>query len=84
MVLALGAVFCTVAGYFARAADDGRRRAPGRAPLSFGQLHAVSAAFYVVKAAAGAGAGAGAAARRRPVRSPACLLDAGRRAAWRA
>ena len=48
MVLALGALFCTVAGYFAiqplmRAAKA------GQGAFSFGQLHAASAAFYVIK-----------------------------------
>ena len=48
MVLALGAVFCTVAGYFALQPMMAAARA-GQGPLSFGQLHAVSAAFYGVK-----------------------------------
>jgi len=48
MVLALGAVFCTVAGYFALQPMMVAARA-GQGPLSFGQLHAVSAAFYGVK-----------------------------------
>lgn len=48
MVLALGAVFCTVAGYFALQPMMAAARA-GVGPLSFGQLHAVSAAFYAVK-----------------------------------
>jgi hypothetical protein len=48
MVLALGAVFCTVAGYFALQPMMAAARA-GEGPLSFGQLHAVSAAFYGVK-----------------------------------
>lgn len=50
MVLALGAVFCTVAGYFAVQPMMPAAR-EGQGVLSFGQLHAVSAAFYVVKAA---------------------------------
>jgi hypothetical protein len=50
MVLALGAIFCTVAGYFALQPMMAAARS-GQGPLSFGQLHAVSAAFYVVKTA---------------------------------
>ena len=46
--LALGAIFCTVAGYFALQPMMAAARA-GQGALSFGQLHAVSAAFYVVK-----------------------------------
>lgn len=48
MVLALGALFCTVAGYFALQPLMGPARA-GQGPLSFGQLHALSAAFYLAK-----------------------------------
>jgi Domain of unknown function (DUF4149) len=48
MVLALGAVFCTVAGYFAVQPMMAAARA-GQGTLSFGQLHAVSAAFYGLK-----------------------------------
>ena len=48
MMLALGAVFCTVAGYFAVQPLMPAARA-GDGLLSFGQLHATSAAFYVVK-----------------------------------
>ena len=48
MVLALGAVFCTVAGYFSVQPQMAAARA-GQGLLSFGQLHAVSAAFYLVK-----------------------------------
>ena len=48
MVLALGAVFCTVAGYFAVQPMMAAARA-GQGALSFGQLHAVSATFYGVK-----------------------------------
>jgi len=48
MALALGTVFCTVAGYFAVQPLMDAARA-GQGALSFGQLHAVSAAFYVVK-----------------------------------
>ena len=48
MVLALGAVFCTVAGYFAVQPMMPAARL-GQGPLSFGQLHLVSAVFYVLK-----------------------------------
>ena len=48
MVLALGALFCTVAGYFALQPMMAAARA-GQGPLSFGQLHAVSAVFYGLK-----------------------------------
>ncbi len=48
MVLALGALFCTVAGYFGLLPMMQAARA-GQGALSFGQLHAVSAAFYAVK-----------------------------------
>jgi hypothetical protein len=48
MVLALGAVFCTVAGYFAVQPQMEAARA-GQGLLSFGQLHAVSAALFLVK-----------------------------------
>ena len=46
--LALGALFCTVAGYFAVQPMMAAARA-GSGPLSFGQLHAVSATFYALK-----------------------------------
>jgi Domain of unknown function (DUF4149) len=49
MALAAGALFCTVAGYFAVQPMMPLARA-GQGVLSFGQLHAVSAAFFVVKA----------------------------------
>ncbi len=48
MALALGALFCTVAGYFAVQPMMVAARA-GQGALSFGQLHAVSAGFFVVK-----------------------------------
>jgi len=48
MLLVLGAVFCTVAGYFALQPLMPAARA-GQGPLSFGQLHAVSSAFYAAK-----------------------------------
>jgi hypothetical protein len=50
MGLALGALFCTVAGYFAVPPMRDAARA-GQGALSFGQLHAISAAFYGVKLA---------------------------------
>lgn len=49
MALAVGTLFCTIAGYFALQPMMDAARA-GQGPLSFGQLHAVSAAFFVVKA----------------------------------
>lgn len=49
MLLAIGTLFCTIAGYFALQPMMAAARA-GQGPLSFGQLHAVSAAFFVVKA----------------------------------
>lgn len=48
MVLALVALFCTVAGYFGLQPMMAAARS-GQGALSFGQLHAVSAAFYAVK-----------------------------------
>jgi hypothetical protein len=48
MLLAAGALFCTVAGHFGVLPLMQAARA-GQGALSFGQLHAVSAAFYVVK-----------------------------------
>ncbi len=48
IVLCLGTLFCTVAGYFALQPLMAAARA-GQGPLSFGQLHALSAAFYIVK-----------------------------------
>jgi hypothetical protein len=48
MVLALGAVFCTVAGYFGVQPLMPAARL-GQGALSFGQLHAVSAGFYLLK-----------------------------------
>jgi hypothetical protein len=50
MVLVLGALFCTVAGYFALQPMMVAARA-GQGSLSFGQLHAISAGFYVLKTA---------------------------------
>lgn len=48
MVLALAALFCTVAGYFALQPMMAAARA-GQGALSFGQLHLVSTAFYAAK-----------------------------------
>ena len=48
MVLALGALFCTVAGYFGIQPMMPAARA-GQGVFSFGQLHAASAVFYVIK-----------------------------------
>ena len=49
MLLLLGTVFCTVAGYFALQPLMPAARA-GQGPLSFGQLHLASTVFYGVKA----------------------------------
>lgn len=48
LMLALGAVFCAVAGHYALQPYLEQARA-GRGPLSFGQLHAISVAFFAVK-----------------------------------
>ena len=48
MVLALGTLFCTVAGYFGLLPMMEQARL-GQGPLSFGQLHAVTAAFFAIK-----------------------------------
>jgi Domain of unknown function (DUF4149) len=48
MVLALTALFCTVLGYFALQPLMPAARM-GQGPLSFGQLHAVSLAFFAAK-----------------------------------
>jgi len=50
MGLALGAIVCTVAGYYAVQPMMAAART-GQGALSFGQLHAVSAVFYLVKLA---------------------------------
>ena len=50
LMLALGALFCTVAGYFALQPMMAAARA-GEGALSFGALHALSAGFYGVKTA---------------------------------
>ena len=49
MLLALGAIFCTVAGYFALQPMMAAARA-GEGALSFGTLHGISASFYMIKA----------------------------------
>jgi hypothetical protein len=49
MLLVLGALFCTVAGYFALQPMMAAARA-GQGNLSFGALHGISAGLYAVKA----------------------------------
>ena len=49
MLLALGTLFCTVAGYFALQPMMEAARA-GQGSLSFGALHGISAGFYGLKA----------------------------------
>jgi Domain of unknown function (DUF4149) len=48
LMLLLGALFCTVAGYFAVQPMMEAARA-GQGALSFGALHAISAGFFVMK-----------------------------------
>ena len=48
MVLMLGALFCTVAGYFVTQPLMAAARA-GSGALSFAQLHAISALFFLLK-----------------------------------
>jgi len=48
VLLVLGALFCTVAGYFALQPMMAAARA-GQGPWSFGTLHAVSTVFYGIK-----------------------------------
>ena len=55
MLLLLGALFCTVAGYFALQPMMARR-GPGRAPGRSAPCTRVSAAFFVSEGAARAGA----------------------------
>jgi hypothetical protein len=50
MVLALGAIFCTVLGHFGLQPMVASARS-GQGVLSFGQLHAVSVGFFALKAA---------------------------------
>jgi hypothetical protein len=49
MLLVLGALFCTVAGYFALQPLMAAARA-GQGNLSFGALHGISTGLYAVKA----------------------------------
>jgi hypothetical protein len=49
LMLVLGALFCTVAGYYAVQPMMAAARA-GQASVSFGSLHAISAGFYGLKA----------------------------------
>lgn len=51
MALALLALFCTVAGYFAVQPMMAAARV-GQGAFNFGQLHAISAGFYLVKSGA--------------------------------
>ena len=48
MLLLLGTIFCTVAGYYAVQPMMAAARL-GQGPWSFGALHAVSAVFYAIK-----------------------------------
>ncbi len=48
LMLVLGAIFCTVAGFFALQPMMADARA-GQGPLSFGTLHGLSVAFYAIK-----------------------------------
>jgi hypothetical protein len=48
LMLLLGALFCTVAGYFAVQPMMAAARA-GQGVVSFGMLHAISAGFFVLK-----------------------------------
>ena len=48
MLLLLGTLFCTVAGYFALQPMMAAARA-GQGSLSFGQLHFISAGFFALK-----------------------------------
>jgi len=48
MLLVLGSVFCTVAGYFAIQPLMPAARA-GQGAFSFGQLHAISSVFFALK-----------------------------------
>lgn len=50
VLLALGALFCTVAGYFALQPLMPAAKL-GQGSFSFGQLHVASAAFYLLKVA---------------------------------
>ena len=48
ILLLMGTVFCTVAGYFALQPLMAGART-GQGPLSFGQLHFISVGFFLVK-----------------------------------
>ncbi len=48
LLLLLATVFCTVAGYFALQPLMAQARA-GQGPLTFGQLHVISVAFFLAK-----------------------------------
>ena len=49
MVLALGALFCTVLGYFVVQPMMAAARAGQGGPLGFAQLHALSGLFFLLK-----------------------------------
>jgi len=49
MVLAIGALFCTIVGYYGLQPMMEQARAGGSSALSFMQLHAISLAFFGVK-----------------------------------
>jgi len=49
MLLALGGVFCTVAGYYALQPMMAQAKAGQATPLSFGQLHALSFGLFGLK-----------------------------------
>jgi hypothetical protein len=49
MTLAIGALFCTVAGYYGLEPMMEQARSGGAAALTFMQLHAISLAFFGVK-----------------------------------
>jgi len=49
MALAVGALFCTVAGYYGLEPMMEQARAGAAVPLTFLQLHAISLAFFGVK-----------------------------------
>lgn len=66
MVLMLGALFCTVAGYFVLQPLMAQARV-GQGALSFAQLHAISALFFLLKIGCVL-ALAGLAARSGPIR----------------
>lgn len=51
MLLALGAIFCTVLGYFALQPMMAAAKAGEATPLSFGQLHGLSFGLFGVKIA---------------------------------